>query len=724
MTQQTFLRWGLSGWLLSAFFSCWSQQPDSVKNYFINEVMISATRTEKKVLDVPKSVTVITKNDIKNSGAANLAELISSQENISVIGVRQNPGTNQSFFIRGSGSEHAVVMIDGIRITDPSSNSNAVDLSEISLIDVNRVEIVRGSHSTLYGSSAIGGVVNIITEKSLNPGFHVGANTNAGWFGHGTSQFNENLNLNYTFSNGFYLSGKVFRSDIKGLDAVIDTVKAEGVFKNNDRDDFVKTDLVSKIGYQNKKIDAFISYKNVDQHADADARAFVNDENYTVGLERQHINYSFRYKPNDKFAIWYNGGGSMVSRTNEDDSSLVAPGIFDRNFYTGTFEGTVLNNELQLDYNGNNIRIIIGGGIYRETMTSRSYTYAGAWSYESRTNLDSLDIHSDLSNLFISLDINGSAISEYLSSFSVMMGARYNSDNRNGRYVTWEFNPYCKISEKTMLFAGISTGFNAPPLYKLFTPESYYLSGISRGNPHLKPETSFSNEIGIKKMFGNNIMATLSAYRTTVKNSIQYVYLWDKNLNIEDLGNDWMRDDYRGDTYLNLAEMKTWGVEISLWANLFEKVTIRGNVNLQDSRLEYSSDNINADITQGNHVQLYENGIFLESDTSTNNLPRRSDNFNISFDYRFTNSTILGLSVNHISKKSDVFYSSYIMPMGALDTKMLKGYTLLNVSCRQQINKYLSVAARVQNVFNTKYNELIGYSTMGRGFFLNFDFSF
>ncbi len=724
MILKSTFRWSLSLWLLFSFLSGHSQENDSLKNYLIDEVMISATRTEKRVLDIPRSVSVITKQQIKSSGAVNLAELLSSQEGINVIGANQNPGSNQSFFMRGSGSEQSVVMIDGIRVSDPSSNTNTIDLSEISMIDVNRIEIVRGTHSTLYGSSAIGGVINIITEKGSNPGLNVGVNADIGEFGSATRQLNEALNLNYTFKNGFYISGKIFRSDINGLDAVLDTITSDGVFKNKDKDSFTKTDIVSKIGYTSKKIDAFVSYKNINQLADADGGAFINDENNTIDLSRNMFNYSFRYKLNEKLDMWLNGGGSSVMRTNENDSSLIAPDVYDQNYYTGTFEGILMNNELQINYSLQNLKLVVGGGIYKESMTSNTYTYSGAWNFESRTNLDTLNLHSVISDLFLSADVNGNIVSDRLSPFSALLGVRFSSDDRHGKYVTYEFNPYIKFTDKIMVFAGISTGFSAPSLYKLYTPEINYVSGITRGNPDLKPEKSHSFETGYKQAIGKNFVGTVSIYKNIVKNSIQYVYLWDRNIDIAQLGTDWMRDDYRGDTYLNLGTMTTKGIEISAWANPVQKLTLRGNINFQDGSLEYQMDEIDQKATGGNHVQLFESGKFLNNSIKLNRLTRRSGNFNVAVDYKITKSTNAGLSVNHVGKKNDIFYSMNIMPYGALDTKLLGGYTLFNIRMQQRVNKNLTASFRIENLLNTKYTELIGYTTRGRGMYLNLDVAF
>ncbi len=723
MNLNCYFRWGLPVLLGLVCTTGHSQNTDSVKNYLIDEVMISATRYEKRVMEIPKSVSLITGQEIKNSGATNLAELLAIQESLNVIGSNQTPGSNQSFFLRGISGEQTVVMIDGIRISDPSSNTNSVDLSEISLIDVTRIEIVRGAHSTLYGSSAIGGVINLITEKELKPGLNINANIDAGTFGAGTGQLNENLSLNYTFANGFYFTGKVFHSDVSGLDAVLDTVTREGIFKNNDRDDFSKTDLVAKAGYHDQRFNAYLSYKNVSQYSDIDQSAYVNDDNNMVDLSRNLFNYSFGYQLKDNLYLRLNGGGSYVARMNENDSSLISETGYDRNYYKGTFKGKLFNNEIQLDYTSDNMKIVFGAGAYYESMTSHSYTYSGLWNYEATADLDTLNLYTLLTNAYISADISGKLISDRLSSLSVMMGLRFNSDNRSGRYVTFEFNPYYHLSDQSILFGRMASGFNSPSLYKLYTPESYYLSGITRGNPALKPEKSLSAELGIKQLIGKNLVITLSAYQNEIVNSVHYVYLWDGNISIDSLGMDWLRDDYRGDTYLNLGRMTARGVELSLWTAIGNNLTVRGNISLQQGSLDYQTDDIDNNIIREYHVQLFESGKFLDQDVHLDRLSRRSSNYNLHIGYQITGSTSMTMSVNHFGRKNDIFYSMNIMPFGALDTKLLQSYTLYNLSFRQQINKYLAVSFRVQNIFNKTYAELIGYSARGRGIYVNLDFS-
>lgn len=130
------------------------QQQDTLKTLQLKEVIVTATRTEKNVADVGRSITLITSDNVKSSIYNSVSELLSQQEGIYIVGNSQNPGMIQSIFSRGANSNQTLIMIDGVRITDPSTPNNAPDLSELSLANVEKIEIVRGSHSTLYGSSA------------------------------------------------------------------------------------------------------------------------------------------------------------------------------------------------------------------------------------------------------------------------------------------------------------------------------------------------------------------------------------------------------------------------------------------------------------------------------------------------------------------------------------------------------------------------------------------
>ena len=254
---------------------------DSLKSKQLKEVVVSASRSEKNSIDAGRSITIITSDDIKKSGANSIAELLTQQEGMYVVGAGQNPGMTSSIFTRGANSNQTVILIDGIRITDPSAINNSIDVAELSIANIDKIEIVRGSHSTLYGSSPIGGVVNIITKKSSKPGMSIDASISTGKFGKKTSQFAENIYLNYELKNGFYVGAEVLNQNVKGMDATVDTITSPLTYQHNNRNDgFDKLDGVGKVGFKNKNWDVYASYKQTKQEAGIDKRAYVAVSDY------------------------------------------------------------------------------------------------------------------------------------------------------------------------------------------------------------------------------------------------------------------------------------------------------------------------------------------------------------------------------------------------------------------------------------------------------------
>ena len=696
-----------------------SAQTDSLKNYNLGEVIISATRSEKNFWDVGRSVSVISKEDFNNSVYLSPSEALAGREGINIIGTGQNPGSLQNLYMRGSSTNQTTIMIDGLRITDPSSVDNSLDLAELSLANIHKIEIVRGSHSTLYGSSAIGGVINFITEKNMKPGLNADLNLRTGTFGNGSFDFSQNLLLNYTTLESFYFSGEIYNSNVKGFDATVKNTNP--VFQNYDKDNFDKTDIFGKAGYAANNLDLFVSYKRTDQKADIDDGAFADDENYTLDYKRNLFTYGASYKVNNNLKFTFNGGHTDMERFIVDDSSVVDGfGNTDAAYYEAAYSGSVLNNEIQANLNFGGITAVIGGGLYTEKMNNKFYSISPYGQYEQ--DLDSLNIKTETKNVFAHADINGALFSSSLSAFALGLGMRYNNHSTFGDKVTYEINPSYKLMENTLLYGSLSTGFNAPPLYRLFTPESNYLSGIPRGNKNLKPEYSKSFEIGLKQS-SDKVTFTLAAFATEVENNIEYVYLWDPNIPIDELGSDWMRDDNRGDTYLNIGTLFTKGLEVSLTSQITEELSAAFNYSYVDGSIEYKPSDIEEEATQGNRVQLYNNGAFVNRELEQDNLVRRANTANLSILYQPLQKLNLMLNVKYVGKKDDIFYDGTILPWGALGTEPVHEYTLFDVSAKYQLLQNFAAVLRIENIFDKKYSEIQGYRTRGRGAYLSLRYS-
>lgn len=713
--------------LLSAQLNA-QENTDSSKAKQLKEVVISATRSEKNLNEIGRSITVITSENIQKSGSNSVSELLNSMEGCYVVGAQQNPGSLNTAFLRGANSNHTVILIDGFRITDPSGTDRSIDLSELSTASIDKIEVVRGSHSTLYGSSAIGGVINIITKKnSGKSGFHVDASVNGGIFNENGSLHTENLFLNYTDRSGLYVNGEIFNLVSKGFNSTVDTITKPNAYKHKDTgDDFSKMDLIGKLGYRNGKLDLFAGYKIIDQKNNIDDGAFKDDDNYTLDMKRNLLTYGAGYKLNNMFSFQFNGGITDNNREFVDDSSIVsATGTTDHSYWSGAYKGRSANNELQFNFRIKGFEGAAGGYYEGESMTFKTRYYSTAWGiYESTLDLDTIDIHTSTGGGFLHGDINGILINEKFKPYSLALGTRYVNHSLFGMALTYEINPSFKLTDNSLLYFSYTTGFNAPSLYQLYAPNKDFISGITRGNKTLKPEESKSFEIGFKQKIGDDFSWSVSAFKTVIDNSIDYVYLWDKNIGIDTLGNDWMRNDYRGDTYINLGKQANKGLEFSVSSQLSEKWIIGGNFSLVYGNLVYNPSTIDASHTHGNHVQLYNNGVFLTKETKSLGLVRRPNTANLNLTFIPIKKLALRFDTRFVGSRSDIFYDGSLGPYGALNTIGMEDYTLIDFSVRFEIIKGLTAMIKIENVFDTKYYEIKGYATRGRGIYCGIRYNF
>lgn len=692
---------------------------DTGKVYTLDEVIISASRFEEDPSSVGRNVTVISRKEIENSMHFSLAGLLAEQQSLHMIGDGQTPGSLQQGFLRNANSSHSIVMIDGVRISDPSTVNNGVDLSELSLAGVERIEIVRGSHSTLYGSSAIGGVINIITQKDGSEGINLDLSTNQSIFNRDTYATRNNLMLNYTLPSGFYADAGLSQHYSNGFDATIDTVSSPDSFNPQDRDEFRKLDWLGKVGYKTSDTDLYLSYRNEGQAGDLDQGAFNDDDNARVDFERDLVAYGASYKFNDYIKLGYEGAYSDLTRNFVNDSSIVdASGNYDGTYVETNATGTNWENALTATLSGDFLKSIVGLESTVQTMNSRNYVYSRSQFgvFEQVTDLDSLDLKETINSAFIHTEINAGIFRESLESFSLVLGSRLSDHNKFGTHFTYEVNPKLRISESALVYASLTTGFNAPSLYQLNTPEQDFGAYTNRGNPNLEPEQSVSYELGWKQEIRNFMDFEFSLFRTEVSDVIEYVYLWDGNTAIDNLAGG----DYLGDTYLNISQQEINGLEFGVNLYPISRLSFSGNITLTESTLIFSPGDIDESYTGGNQVQVYESGEFVTDKNELEGLTRRPQ---ISAAFQATYNPLsklhIRLSSQYVGSRDDVFYSANLGPFGAQDRSQVSGYSITDLSAGYDVSERISVSAKVNNVFNTDYVEINGYQTRGRGLILS-----
>lgn len=166
--------------ILSAISSSgYAAEKSDMITYSLDEVVVTATKTELTQKENPRSVEVITKEDIQNTGAISVRDALRTATNIDIVSVNHGGGENIS--IRGGDTDGVLILVNGRRVAGEnyfmSQGSNAYALDRLNLSNVDHIEILRGPASAIYGSGAMSGVINIITKKSEKPEFSVGVAT-------------------------------------------------------------------------------------------------------------------------------------------------------------------------------------------------------------------------------------------------------------------------------------------------------------------------------------------------------------------------------------------------------------------------------------------------------------------------------------------------------------------------------------------------------------------
>jgi vitamin B12 transporter len=699
-----------------------SQTTDTTTTFQLDEVIVTANRFEQEPSSVGRNVTVISQQEIQNSIYYSVGELLAEQQSVHLVGSGQTPGSLQTAFIRNSNGDNSVVLIDGVRISDPSSTDNSLNLAELSLANVQRIEIVRGSHSTLYGSSAIGGVINIITKNKSQPGFNGSVETKNGIFSGDTYSTANNVFGNYTWTNGLYVNGAAAWQNTRGLDATIDTLGNSNTFSTTDRDEFEKLGLTGKLGFKNDRWDTFVSYRRVDQLTEVDQGAFDDDDNAFSDFQRDLFNYRAAYKASDQLAFTFSGGYSDLQRDFENDSSVVdQAGNFDGSFIENNAEATLLENEITAQYKVSDFTGTAGIGNTRQTMNIETFTFIRSFNFESSTDLDSLDLKENISHVFLHTEWGGGLIDESLESFSLGLGGRLLDHNEFGTNATFEINPKVQITPEALVYGAITTGFNAPSLFQLNSPNEPFGAFTNRGNKDLDPETSISYELGWKQQIGSGLQFKVALFKTEVEDVIEFVNLWDGNTPIAEL----TFSDFLGDTYLNASRQDIKGLEVGFDAQVASRLSFHADVSVTDSELSFSPGNIDREQTGGNHVQIFESGVFVTDEQKLDGLTRRpsfTGNFNLN--YRPVEKLSLKLASRFVGNRDDVAFNSALGPFGALDFNEVDAYNLTDLSIRYEATQYLALNAKAENIFDEEYVEINGFRTKGRGFFLQAAFTF
>jgi len=448
----------------------------------LDEVVITATKTLVKESQTGKVVIVVDQATLLRNTGKSITEILNYQAGMYVNGANNTLGTNQDNYMRGAASGNTLILMDGIPVGDPSQINNSFDLNSINPAQIERIEILKGAQSTLWGSDAVAGVINIITKKvgtnkispfgSISYGSYNTSRANAAVNGK-LDKFTYNLTYNYVNSNGF--------SSAK------DTTGNGGF----DNDGFNQNNFQANIGYAfTTKFSASFMTNYGKYNSDLDAGAFKDDKDYT-GKNINAVNSLVLLYQLKKGTLHFTNTLINANRSLLNDTTgLPENGDYNKSGYKGNSFVSEIYGNFNL-----NTKLSVVGGLQRIAQNteqqvvgySRDYSYG----YESKLGKDS----SKTTNF----SVYASLLLLNLKSFYAEAGLRFNNNSIYGNNTTYSFNPSYNIDDNNKVFINISSAYKVPSLYQLYS---------EYGNIGLQPEESNNYEIGVQS-FSNNKMNSL-----------------------------------------------------------------------------------------------------------------------------------------------------------------------------------------------------------------------
>lgn len=652
---------------------------NSFANTALEDVTVTtATKTEKNIDGVSASVIVITQKDIERISASTLKDVFEKIPSINAqFGRFPHPSSasKASVSIRGAGANGTLILIDGKRLS--GETEGPYELNRIPAAMIERIEIVKGSMSTLYGSDAIGGVINIITKK-------VDKNSSTldvkyGQNGHGEAK---EKNVNFTTSGTkedikYKLFGSIIDtssySKNKSYTQVATNPTTGAVLVANPQNNISGTNKVTFSDDAN--------VKNVGTRIEKN----LND-NVTLGFD---LNYLDENREGTYIGSAAFSGGGLIKNTpvNSEDnnrrfdvSSDLKYQINDdlsgqtkvyRSYYKKRNETTPINFagpvntkfsanvtidtiESNLTYVLNDSNIITTGLEFREETRDSSAINPVASSSDFITK------KVQYKSLFIQDEI------ALTNSLNATMGARYDKISNADNKATIQIGLVQKLTENTNLRANYAQGYRAPDIAELYVVSPSYKDGKRFGSDvifgpktsayELKPEQSQTFEIALSNRM-DKLFSEIVLFNTKIDDKIELVSYGSGNAKYY--------------TSENLDKVDIKGVELNL------------------------------DYTLNDNADLNFNLTYLDTeDKSTNKELIFTPDLSASlgFNYKILSNVATNLSLRYLGEQ----YSD------TQNTATTDDYTLVDVGVKYDVNKTLTLYTGIDNIFDTKIEEELG----------------
>ena len=647
---------------------------DSIPNNELNEVIITGTKTKRQLSLIPLPAQTISEDQIKKTNSSRLKDILDEQVGIIIV---SDFGGGEGIQIQGLDSEYILILMDGLPII--GRQSGTLDLNRIAIGNIKQIELIKGSSSSLYGSEALGGVVNLISSDNKD---------------------SLSLNFDYKFAsyntNDINLSTGIISKDGKKFNLFINSYSSDGYDLDN-------TDNLNTIDpFKNYTVHLKYSFKKENLFFSSSARVFDEKQNFKIdenyfgnnNILEWNSNSRINYKISDSFNI-----ESDIYLTSYNSQEKISSNSMNQE--EGFFDQFLLKTEVRTIIDlWNRDKLTLGLGFYDESLSRNNF-------YKNKVSQYSINLFSQLEG-FISNNTN------------YIIGARYDNYNNYKSQISPRIAIRTKLFEDVFFKSSIGRGFKAPDFRQLYfnfsnSTVGYSVIGfnvvneviyeltknnqivnlvvpIEEFNEELKPESSFSINAGFKYYPSNNVKLEINLFRNDIDNLIDYKVIANK------------KNGQNVFSYFNLNKVYTQGIESTFNFKPNRKLDIILGYQFLEAKDKNIADSIkDGEIYARESLNSPSFKLMPKDYFGLYNRSKHTFNFKIYFEAKNN------LSINLRSKyrtKYGLFDSNGNDFLDIYD-EFVKGYLISDFALLKNINSSLSLSLGADNLFNYKDSQNI-----------------
>jgi vitamin B12 transporter len=464
-----FLRLGVSLFGLAVFI--WAEPGARGDEIELGQVVVTATRTEVEISDSPQSISVITKEDIMNSPDRTIPEVIQRAAGVQINQTGPLGGLSTAS-IRGSEAQQVLIMIDGRRIND--AQNGQFDLSNLPLTknEIERIEVLRGGASALYGSDAMGGVINIITKSPAREPYACVSSS----FGRFNTQ-------EYTLSSRW-------KPGPLGYGLFASWGRSDGYRPNSD---YIGWTLGGELYYDLPwKGELKVSARNIQKDIGLPGSITFTDPDDRQKDHITQIDLNYREKIGSNVALEFKGWQDINRQTFDPGTQGpdVGPSLVHKTYATGGYLQTTA------------------------AIGSAHLVTGGAEAIQDRVDSDSVGVHQATRGaLYLQDEI------EVVKAVTATLGLRYDYHSTYENQWDPRAGLLIRLPRNFRIRASVARSYRAPTFNDLYWPASFFAAG----NPNLQPEKSWSYELGGEKKLGSLAVVKVTGFYRDVTDLIVWL---------------------------------------------------------------------------------------------------------------------------------------------------------------------------------------------------------